>query len=731
MLLILICGSWIAGLLLGSLNRLDPSLMLPLAFLCASAATALWWRGRAYIPTLCLAAVMLGIVRYGAAEEALERLDLRAYNDGPPVVLRGTVLTEAEVRSTWAALTVGQLELVEGVECRPVAGSVLVRASWWEDWRSGDRLELAGVLESPPVLDGFSYSDYLARHGIVSVMSSPQLKLLGRGQIGFPLGALNALRDCLADTLTTALPEPQAGLAQGILFGLRGNVAPNVLDAFNRTGMTHVLAISGFNIAVVATALSLVTRRVLRRAPAALVAVVGVALYTALVGASPSVVRAAIMGIIVIAATYLGRQSHILTSLVLVAALMTLLDPLIVWDVAFQLSFLATGGLGVVAPALTRLLGRLPGLLRGTIVTTVAAQMATLPVVAVNFHQVSLVALPANLLALPALPLVMLTSGLTVIGGVVSPLIGSAVGWIAWLFLTCQIVIVEVLSGLSWASVSIGELPVAFAWAYYIALGLALLGASHRLSPVRWDWLRLGPRWLPKSLIGASAVLAAVAWLGVLTAPTEELSVSFLNVGQGDAILIRTGGRNIVVDGGPNPDVLADGLGRRLPFWDKQLDLAILTHGDEDHLSGLVELVKRRQVDQVLQTGCGAQSGLYAAWEQALREAGVPVVVAAGQDVDLGDGVRLSVLYPANGVDSLPAGNECSTVLRLACGDLSILLTGDAGPDVQRALLDSGVELKSAVFKVNMQGGYFMFDGEGGPISKCPACGEDSLCCND
>lgn len=703
MLLIPVCASWIGGLLIGSVHRLDGATALPLAFLCVVIAAALWRTGRPYLPALCLATVMLGGVRFGAAQEAIEGLDLKQYNGGPPVVLAGTVLSEPEVRGNWAMLTVGSLERVEGADRCPVSGSALVRTSWWEDWRSGDRVEVAGTLESPPVLDGFSYSDYLARRGIVSVVNSARIKLLARGQIGFPLGALNVLRDHLASVLSRALPEPQAGLAQGILIGLRANIAPAVLDAFSRTGTTHILAISGFNIAVVAGALSLVTRRILQRAPAALIAVLGIVLYTALVGAGPSVVRAAVMGVIVIAATYLGRQSHVLTSLTVVAALMTLLDPLILWDVAFQLSFLATGGLALVAPALSRLLAPLPAFLRDTLAVTVAAQAATLPVVVVDFRQISLVALPANLLVLPTLPVVMLTSGLTVLGGIVSPSLGSVVGWVAWPFLTCQIVIVELLSDLPWASLSVGEVPVALAWGYYAILGLVLLTVTHR-SASAWQWLWSGPRWVWGGTIGASAIVAVVVWAGALTVPPQQMSVTFLNVGQGDATLIRTGSRCILVDGGPDPDVLGDALGRRLPFWDRQIDLAILTHGDADHLAGLLEVVRRGQVDQVLQTRCSADTELYSAWEQTLRSGGVPVVPAAGQEIDLGDGVKLSVLYPDNVLGPLGSGNDCSTVLRLACGEFSVLLAGDAGPDVQRGLLDSGVRVESTVLKVPHHG---------------------------
>lgn len=709
MTLIMICVGWIAGILLGFVNCLDVPVAILLAFFSCLLAVALHLRGHRFLLPLCFGVLMLGSVRYAGAAEGLAMLQVRAYNDGSPVTARGTIVAEPDVRASWTAIKVEELEILEGQQWIPVSGAALARVSWWGDWRIGDRLELSGKFESPPTLGNFWYRDYLARQGIVSILDFPDVKVVASDRGGGLEVALASVRACLSNALAAAMPEPQAGFAQGILLGMRGNISPDVLEAFNRTGMTHILAISGFNIALVASALSIVCGRLLRRGLAMVVVIIGIGAYTLMVGAGASVVRAAIMGSIVVFGAYFGRQSHLMSALLLAASLMTLHNPFVLSDVGFQLSFLATAGLGLVAPPISGFLSRWPAWIRNSLALTVAAQLTTTPVIAVNFQQLSVVALPANLLVLPAVPVTMLLSALTALGGAITPLLGEIIGWIDWLFVTYIVSIVEMLSELPWAAVASGSMPVALAWVYYLGLGLLL--ANRPLSGLlaRPSWGSLDLRRARVGGLVALAVIALVAWSGALASSGERLCVAFLDVGQGDAILISTPHRRVLIDGGPHSSAVLDALGRRLPFWERRLDLVIATHPDEDHIGGLIEVVRRYQVGQVMQSRYAGETGLYGRWLGVLGERGVPMVTAvAGQEIDLGDGVELSVLHPRSDgnrrtVDTVDT-NEDSLVLRLTCQELSFLLTGDAGPEAQRALIEAGAQLESTVLKVPHHG---------------------------
>ena len=217
-----------------------------------------------------------------------------------------------------------------------------------------------------------------------------------------------------------------------------------------------------------------------------------------------------------------------------------------------------------------------------------------------------------------------------------------------------------------------------------------------RMAPVAWRWIA-----------AALAVAAIVIGLGLRGLPDGRLHVYFLDVGEGDAILIcAPDGRQILVDGGPSPVALLGELGERLPFWDRSLDLVVLTHPDADHLTGLVPLLHRYRVDQVLEPPGTAAAPEAAAWEQALHEKGVPRGEAARGMRLLVGGLTLAVLNPPDDVAGGAAtpNNDSSIVLRLEYGDTSLLLTGDAAAGAEAEMLAGGVALDADVLKVGHHG---------------------------
>ena len=384
---------WLAGILLGSLLHSPPGflwLLIPLPV-----AVLLLWREerRARLPAACVLALLLGALRYDAAAlpQRFDEGHIAHYNDRGWVAIRGVVVGEPDVRDTYANLRLAAEELeIEGQE-REVRGLVLVRAPRYPEYRYGDELEVEGLLATPPVFQDFSYKDYLARQGIYSLLRRPRIALLARGR-GNPLrAALLAFKGRAQAIIARILPEPQASLLTGILLGVEGGIPADLMEDFNRTGTTHIIAISGFNISIIAGLLSGLSARPFGRRRATPFALAGVVLYTVLVGASAAVVRAAIMGCLYIIAAHYGRQTEALTSLVAAAVLMTALNPHVLWDVGFQLSFAATLGLVLYTPsiescfqrALARVLSpgmaeKIVGLLDEALIVTLAAQTAVL-----------------------------------------------------------------------------------------------------------------------------------------------------------------------------------------------------------------------------------------------------------------------------------------------------------------------------------------------------------------
>lgn len=206
----------------------------------------------------------------------------------------------------------------------------------------------------------------------------------------------------------------------------------------------------------------------------------------------------------------------------------------------------------------------------------------------------------------------------------------------------------------------------------------------------------------------ALAVMAILVWLAALQLPDGRLHVAFLDVGQGDAILITTPeGRQVLVDGGPNPTRLLQELGSFMPFWDRSLDLVILTHPDEDHMAGLIPLFDRYGVERVLTGAPTLVAEEAQPWREAVEAAGISIVVAQrGMEIKPGRGVRLEVLHPgAELLSGTPSDdNNNSIVLRLVYGQTSALLTGDLEVEGERTLMALGISLAAQVLKVSHHG---------------------------
>ncbi len=602
-----------------------------------------------------------------------------------------------------------EVDLVGAVvdDPQPADGLLMVRLSV-EKVNGEEARGEAGALLPPPVEVG--YGDRLRLKGRLEEKSPllfrPRVELLERGKGSLPW--LHHLRLGLSEALARALPEPQASLSQGILLGLRGSIPGDLRDAFSRTGTAHILAISGLNVGILAgILLSFFAWALGRERPTYLVlALLGIWLYIFLSGLMPSAVRAGVMGSIFLMAEGLGRQRSGLVALAFAAALMAGLEPSLLEDISFQLSFLAMAGLVVLAPPF-QALGRrtaLPGSLVDGVAYSLGAILATWPLIARYFGIVSLVGLPATLLALPSLAGIIISSTLVAgLGLLFSPL-GYVLGWAAWLFASYLLVVVELFYRLPLAYFR-AEFTPALVWAYYLGLGLLISGVAMGRGFLALLRQRLPPLWerLPRrGLLLGLFFLSALVWSAVLSLPDQRLRVSFFDVGQGSAVLIQKGTVQVLVDGGPSPGKLNQALGQALPFWDRKIEAVILTHPHSDHLTGLLEVLKRYEVDTVLDPELEPAPALYKEWRRLLEEKGVPLLRArVGQELRLGE-VRLKVLNPQE--EFLEDLDNSSVVLRLEAGRVSFLLTGDIFRAGELELLALGAPLESSVLQVAHHG---------------------------
>lgn len=628
----------------------------------------LLWRRRADLPTVALAcacagAALLAAVRWQAAARPPGPDDVARLIEAGPVRLRGVVQGDGEERERSQRLRVAVRALHTAAGPRPVTGTLLVRTALGRRYRDGEVLELVGHVSAPPMLSGFDYRAYLARQGIHAQMDYPRVRVVGREEGPWPRARLVAARRVAGTALDRALPQPEAALARGIALGDRAGIPSAVYEAFTRSGTAHLIAISGYNISLTAGLVVGALTWLLGRRGAAVAALLAISVYAAFVGLSPSVARALFMGGLVIAASLAGRPGAPMVSLALAAAVMTGLDPLVIRDAGFQLSFAATAGILLLASPWQafgeRLLagapaaGPLLALWRGGAVT-LAAEVATLPVTATTFGRLSLVAVPANLLAAPLFPPALFGAALTAAAGALVPSVGAWIGTLTWLPLHLLIGTARLAGSLPWAVVPIGRaLPLLTAVGLPPVL-LALRVRGHTAAPASPSPLvraGAGPGVRGWVVAVLSVAVLAVAVIAARALEQESgdgwLHVAFVEAG-GAPVALITGphGERVLVDSGPSALALARAVDPLLPAHERRVAAVVLSHGGATASGGLAEAVRRYHPGAVL-----APAGVdaVAAGERPLVrvDRGMVLMLSEGAWLELAplprDGGRLTV----------------------------------------------------------------------------------------
>ena len=724
MSLIYLSCAWVAGIFLGSQFNLPAALIsiglipLPLLFLTSQ------HRNLVILTGLCLIAFFSGAFYFSSSRPTVDESFLEFYNETGTVEIEGLVVRDPEPGDKTTHLRVSARKMKVDEDWREVTGTALLFVPRYPAYSYGDVLRVTGKLETPPRLGDFDYQGYLAHQEIYSTMLYPEIEVVETGQGLKPLAWVYWLRNRLSQTLTEVLPEPQASLAQGIILGIRGNIPSSVKADFIDTGTVHLLAISGLHLSIVAgVMLSLGIWFFGRRGYLYIWLALGaIWLYALLAGMQAPVFRASIMVSLFLVAELLGRQRSAITALAFAAAIMVGINPQVLWDAAFQMSFMAMAGLIFIFPPLQSLGRRAVSAILSeggaasavnfivdSFSVSLGAIIAVWPLIAHYFGIISPVAPLATFFAMLALPGVIVAGALAGGLGLLFIPAAQAVAWLDWLFLSYMLLVVKVFAATPPVEGgSIGAVPILV---YYSVLALAIWLSSNRqrasslMTGVTNFVSGLPRKWVIPSL----AVVAILVWLTAATMPDDRLKVSFLDVGQGDAILIQIGSQQILIDGGPSPQAIALALGREMPFWDRTIDLVILTHPHADHITGLVEVLNRYQVKQVLYTDLTDleyQSPLYDEWLSLLKEKGIEYFpVRAGQQISLGE-ITIEVLNPPV---SLLTGTESdvdnnSVVLRLKMGEVSFLLTADMMWEAEFELITRRANLTSTVLKVAHHG---------------------------
>jgi competence protein ComEC len=695
MTLFYFCIAWLAGIALASPLGLPlSSSLLAGALLFLFSFTIRKFR----IVLLCMAFFLFGCARLSAAQPKPGSGFIGSYVNSSAVfevVLEEDPIPRGSgfrVRARVVRLTLG-----DGEEFRDLDGAVLVEFQYPpEDWRPryGNRLVLSGLLQPPPEIEGFDYAGYLARQGVYGILSDPAVQSTAEGASNPLWAALFAFRRRALETLRALYPEPEGSLLAGILLGEESSIPADLQDAFSRTGTSHIVAISGFNISIIAGLFLALTKRLPRRIPGWLVAALGIALYTVLVGAAASVVRAAIMGGMAILARRLGRRSDGLTSLAFSGAAMTAVQPWTLWDIGFQLSFAATLGLILYADPLQSGIERLllcrvskekaralARVASDVVLMTIAAQITTLPIMLFYFNSLSLSAFAVNPLVLSVQPMVMIAGGLALVVGMIWLPAGQALAWAGWAPTAYTIRVVEWGSNLSTLWWPIGQLSPVWIAGYYAALFGGTVLSIRKMLP-RLEW---GKNWAAKVSSIAVPVLAAgafLAWGVYFDRPDGRLHLTMVSAG-GEAFLLRTpAGGTVLIDAGGDANLVTAGLGRILGFGPQRLDWIVVGSAAWENTSALTEIAARFEIGNVLlPAGMDRNRKTLAGFLAHCMEKDIPILEGGeGYVLDLGEGSRLTVLMEG----------ESGMILEVEYGAARWLILDGLDEEINRRMLSQG-----------------------------------------
>ena len=602
---------------------------------------------------LLLAVLMGGGWRYTALQQKpFTPNDVAFYNDQQELQITGVVCADPQQYERHTRLIVCVDRLLAPIT-RNLDGKILVIQRTGE-WKYGDRVNIRGKVLTPDENEAFSYKDYLAQRGIHSMMVYPYVQWLESGQAGWVKTGLFALRQTAYQRIQTFFPQPEAGLLSGILLGIETDIPSDLKRAFQDTGTAHIVAISGFNMTILAGIFLKGFRKWLSIWWAALLAILAISLYTVLVGGAPAVVRAAVMSCLAMSASLIGRGQSGIYTLSLTAAVMCLFNPLLLWEAGFQLSVTATLGLVLYADRLMNwfrvlaekylpetLVERVTGPVGDYFLFTLAAQLTTLPVVLYHFEQLSLTTLLANPLILPVQPLVMILGGIAVIVGLVIAPLGQLLSYLVWVPLLYTNQVVTGLAELSGGVLELGEVSIVTV----VVLYLFIFYFARKKKESRKPSLR-------KPVFISSVMVASVflVWNAVLLKPDGKLHLWILDDPNQGVVLVQTpNGRRILVNAGESANHLSSELNRHIPMLDRSIDLAIVTQQNSKAYQAFPVILERFRVDQFLWGDAIPSSKTAEEVQKELQFRKVEFgILETGEIVDCGDGVRLEKLLVAD-----------------------------------------------------------------------------------
>lgn len=578
----------------------------------------------------------------------------------------------------------------------------------------GDLIKIKGEYSAPEVArnyKGFDYSQYLKTLNIYGTIKVEESKIINKNQLSPILISINNIKEKMIDNANRNMPKRTANLLLGILIGERDNIQEDIIESFRTANLSHILAVSGAHTSYIILGITyLISKSKTPKRIGYIITIINLLIFIIITGASYSVVRACIMAIVVIGAKICYRKENFFTSICISLIIILIQNPFAINDIGLKLSFMGTAGIVIFNKSITNFFIKLKikQKIAEALSVTFSAQLMIMPITILNFNTISLTFFISNILASPLLGIIIIFGFISIfISSILNP-ISKILFLILHIFLELLILVSKVTEKIPGSSILVKTPNILFAIVYYILILFFNYFFVIKQNPTRRFHKKIIKIITIKNIKNAFKVIAVVFLIMLLLTRivriiNPTLKIYFIDVGQGDSTLIVTPkNKKILIDGGEGrTNVLFQYLlDRRI----NKIDYIIISHFDSDHCNGLIEIIEKMRVENIVMSKQSKESEEYKKILEIIKQKNIKVSSVKAEDkIIIEKNLYTKILNPAEKFEFQDLNNN-AIVAKLVYKNFSMLFTGDIEKAEENLAKKYKNELKSTILKVAHHG---------------------------